>query len=200
MVVLFLNRLTVVMCFYLHINMFCLHNWFQSQWKKLCLFFVVVLIHELEILLSKNEPPMHILRNRYGWSHRIWRKVDLQKYHSPFVLLGEWIEIFANILIYIRFRRNFSSICTRSRSQPMFRSKRKRRNCFEFLLSFQLLSSNLTQEGHDDEGMLGFLPADIKKEVQRAKNMVCCCWERQTPLRLCCVLIRSGIFHFSEFL
>lgn len=41
-----------------------------------------------------------------------------------------------------------------------------------FRYRLQLLSSNLTQNGEDDEGMLGFLQVDIKKEVERAAKMV----------------------------
>lgn len=37
---------------------------------------------------------------------------------------------------------------------------------------FQLLSSNLVQNGDDDEGIMGFLPPDIHAEVARANKMV----------------------------
>lgn len=36
----------------------------------------------------------------------------------------------------------------------------------------QMLSSGLTQRGEDDEGINGFLPADINIELARAAKMV----------------------------
>ncbi|XP_031637487.1 G2/M phase-specific E3 ubiquitin-protein ligase-like [Contarinia nasturtii] len=36
-----------------------------------------------------------------------------------------------------------------------------------------LLTSNLVQNGNDDEGIIGFLPIDIKREVSRTKKLFC---------------------------
>lgn len=41
-----------------------------------------------------------------------------------------------------------------------------------FYPSKQLLSSNLMQNGDDEEGIYGFLEPDIQKEFKRAKSMV----------------------------
>lgn len=37
---------------------------------------------------------------------------------------------------------------------------------------FQLLSSNMEQKGEDHEGILGFLPDDIGKEIKRGRRLV----------------------------
>lgn len=37
---------------------------------------------------------------------------------------------------------------------------------------FQLLTSNLIQNGEDEEGLIGFMPKDIKSEVYRTKKLV----------------------------
>lgn len=42
-----------------------------------------------------------------------------------------------------------------------------------FLNYFQLLTSNLVQRGDDDDGINGFLPSDVKSEVNRASKLVC---------------------------
>lgn len=42
----------------------------------------------------------------------------------------------------------------------------------DFNCSFQLLTSNLVQNGNDDEGITGFMPKDIKAEVSRTKKLV----------------------------
>lgn len=39
--------------------------------------------------------------------------------------------------------------------------------------NFQLLCSNLIQNGEDDEGILGFLANDIRKEAKRISKRVC---------------------------
>lgn len=41
-----------------------------------------------------------------------------------------------------------------------------------FRYRLQMLSSGLTQSGEDDEGINGFLPADINIELDRAAKMV----------------------------
>lgn len=38
--------------------------------------------------------------------------------------------------------------------------------------NFQLLSTYIQQNGKDDEGILGFLPTDIKRELKRASESV----------------------------
>jgi len=38
---------------------------------------------------------------------------------------------------------------------------------------FQLFSAGLEQNGEDNEGILGFLPKDIKKELKRGEKLVC---------------------------
>lgn len=40
------------------------------------------------------------------------------------------------------------------------------------IFSYQLLSSNLIQNGEENEGFLGFLPNDIIKEAKRVKSQV----------------------------
>lgn len=37
---------------------------------------------------------------------------------------------------------------------------------------WQLFSSNMEQNGADEEGILGFLPKDIKKEIWRGNKLV----------------------------
>nr|XP_053637855.1 uncharacterized protein LOC128692643 isoform X4 [Cherax quadricarinatus]XP_053637856.1 uncharacterized protein LOC128692643 isoform X4 [Cherax quadricarinatus] len=42
-----------------------------------------------------------------------------------------------------------------------------------------LFSSGLPQNGDDDEGIMGFLPQDIEKEIQRGRKLTCCyCFKR----------------------
>lgn len=52
---------------------------------------------------------------------------------------------------------------------------------------FQLFSSGLAQNGDDDEGIMGFLPRDIEKEIQRGRKLVCCS-------SLCMLLKRIGVY------
>ncbi|XP_005177404.3 uncharacterized protein LOC101897555 [Musca domestica] len=48
------------------------------------------------------------------------------------------------------------------------------------------LSSNLTQNGQDDEGYLGFLKADIKDEERRVSHLRCCyCREKYANIGCC---------------
>lgn len=69
----------------------------------------------------------------------------------------------------------------------------------------QMLSSGLTQRGEDDEGINGFLPADINIELARAAKMVIeslmnlpVNTEMSDALRLCvlcvCVCVRRYDF------
>lgn len=43
---------------------------------------------------------------------------------------------------------------------------------WNFCHFFQLLSSMMQQKGRDDQGILGFLSADIEKEIRRGKRLV----------------------------
>lgn len=47
-----------------------------------------------------------------------------------------------------------------------------KKTCWLNIWSFQLLTSNLVQNGDDDEGISGFMPKDIKAEVSRTKKLV----------------------------
>lgn len=44
---------------------------------------------------------------------------------------------------------------------------------FSIFSIFQLLSSNIVTNGNGDEGLNGFMVADVKKEVRRAAKLVC---------------------------
>lgn len=63
------------------------------------------------------------------------------------------------------------------------------------LIYFQLLSSNLPQNGEDEEGIYGFLPADILKEKRRASKKVTFCIDF-TFVFDCFDLIRICFFLF----
>lgn len=46
-----------------------------------------------------------------------------------------------------------------------------------------MLSSNLSQKLHENDGIIGFLEEDLLKEVKRASRLVCvdlCCFFFQT--------------------
>jgi hypothetical protein len=57
------------------------------------------------------------------------------------------------------------------------------------------LTSNLVQNGHDNEGMLGFMPEDIEKEVKRIRWQVCyICNKKQANIGCCAKKCRKT-FH-----
>ncbi|XP_037826344.1 reticulocyte binding protein 2 homolog b [Lucilia sericata] len=58
------------------------------------------------------------------------------------------------------------------------------------------LSSNLSQNGADDEGFLGFLEADIKQEVQRISLLKCCYCHKKYANIGCCNMKCRRTFHF----
>ncbi|XP_065364825.1 dentin sialophosphoprotein-like [Calliphora vicina] len=58
------------------------------------------------------------------------------------------------------------------------------------------LSSNLSQNGEDDEGFLGFLEADIKQEVQRIASLKCCYCQKKYANIGCCEKKCRRTFHF----
>ncbi|XP_046802506.1 dentin sialophosphoprotein-like [Lucilia cuprina] len=58
------------------------------------------------------------------------------------------------------------------------------------------LSSNLSQNGEDDEGFLGFLEADIKQEVQRISLLKCCYCHKKYANIGCCNIKCRRTFHF----
>lgn len=74
-----------------------------------------------------------------------------------------------------------------------------------------LLSETITQSGEDEEGILGFMPQDIRKELERSKSKKCCyCNEMMATLgcvhkhcnrkfHLYCGYINNAMFHFTKF-
>ncbi|KAK5650262.1 hypothetical protein RI129_001291 [Pyrocoelia pectoralis] len=74
-----------------------------------------------------------------------------------------------------------------------------------------LLSETITQSGEDEEGILGFMPQDITKELERSKSKKCCyCNEMMATLgcvhkhcnrkfHLYCGYINNAMFHFTKF-
>ncbi|XP_050494230.1 putative uncharacterized protein DDB_G0282133 isoform X2 [Bombus huntii] len=59
-----------------------------------------------------------------------------------------------------------------------------------------LLSSNMQQRGKDDEGILGFLKTDIKKEISRGKRLVCSYCKKAGATLGCCNVKCKKIFHY----
>ncbi|XP_012277126.1 uncharacterized protein LOC105697949 isoform X2 [Orussus abietinus] len=59
-----------------------------------------------------------------------------------------------------------------------------------------LLSSSMEQKGSDDEGILGFLPADIKNELRRGKKLSCSYCKRVGATLGCCNSRCKRTFHF----
>ncbi|XP_043266566.1 uncharacterized protein [Venturia canescens] len=59
-----------------------------------------------------------------------------------------------------------------------------------------LFSSNMQQQGSDDEGILGFLPDDIHKEIKRGKRLVCSYCKKNGATLGCCNTKCKKIFHF----
>lgn len=59
-----------------------------------------------------------------------------------------------------------------------------------------LLSSNTEQKGTDNEGILGFLTADIQKELRRGKRLICSYCKRTGATLGCCNVKCKRIFHF----
>ncbi|XP_043462179.1 putative uncharacterized protein DDB_G0277255 isoform X2 [Leptopilina heterotoma] len=58
-----------------------------------------------------------------------------------------------------------------------------------------LLSSMMQQKGRDDQGILGFLSADIEKEVKRGKRLVCYHCKKNGATLGCCNTKCKRIFH-----
>ncbi|XP_048504755.1 uncharacterized protein LOC105690534 isoform X3 [Athalia rosae] len=58
-----------------------------------------------------------------------------------------------------------------------------------------LLSSNMEQNGEDDQGILGFMPADIQKELRRGKKLSCCYCKRSGATLGCCHARCKRVFH-----
>ncbi|KAF3429958.1 hypothetical protein E2986_01232 [Frieseomelitta varia] len=59
-----------------------------------------------------------------------------------------------------------------------------------------LLSSNMQQRGKDDQGILGFLKTDIKKEILRGKRLVCSYCKKPGATLGCCNVKCKKIFHY----
>ncbi|KAK1129058.1 hypothetical protein K0M31_020188 [Melipona bicolor] len=59
-----------------------------------------------------------------------------------------------------------------------------------------LLSSNMQQRGKDDQGILGFLKIDIKKEILRGKKLVCSYCKKSGATLGCCNIKCKKIFHY----
>nr|XP_012233989.1 PREDICTED: uncharacterized protein LOC105678868 isoform X1 [Linepithema humile] len=58
-----------------------------------------------------------------------------------------------------------------------------------------LLSSNMAQKGKDEDGILGFLPEDIQKELRRGKRLVCSYCRKIGATLGCCNVRCKRIFH-----
>ncbi|XP_075226646.1 uncharacterized protein LOC142327445 isoform X2 [Lycorma delicatula] len=58
-----------------------------------------------------------------------------------------------------------------------------------------LLSSNMEQNGQDDEGIYGFLPVDIEKEVKRGKKLRCTICRKRGATLNCSVTKCKVVFH-----
>ncbi|XP_023318113.1 uncharacterized protein LOC106650467 isoform X2 [Trichogramma pretiosum] len=58
-----------------------------------------------------------------------------------------------------------------------------------------LLSSNVTQNGEDKEGILGFLAADINKEIRRGKRLFCSYCRKNGATLGCCETKCKKMFH-----
>ncbi|XP_012151382.1 uncharacterized protein LOC100880920 isoform X2 [Megachile rotundata] len=59
-----------------------------------------------------------------------------------------------------------------------------------------LLSSNMEQRGNDNEGILGFLVADIQKELRRGKRLMCTYCKKSGATLGCCNTKCKRIFHY----
>ncbi|XP_076618815.1 uncharacterized protein LOC143340565 isoform X1 [Colletes latitarsis] len=59
-----------------------------------------------------------------------------------------------------------------------------------------LLSSNMEQKGRDNEGILGFLASDIRKELRRGKRLVCSYCKKNGATLGCCNTKCKRIFHY----
>ncbi|XP_034191293.2 uncharacterized protein LOC117609273 isoform X1 [Osmia lignaria lignaria] len=59
-----------------------------------------------------------------------------------------------------------------------------------------LLSSNMEQRGDDNEGILGFLIADIQKELRRGKRLTCTYCKKSGATLGCCNVKCKRIFHY----
>ncbi|KAK2583640.1 hypothetical protein KPH14_009576 [Odynerus spinipes] len=59
-----------------------------------------------------------------------------------------------------------------------------------------LLSAKMEQKGSDDEGILGFLINDIKKELRRGKRLVCSYCKKNGATLGCCNTKCKRVFHF----
>ncbi|XP_055912592.1 uncharacterized protein LOC129946433 isoform X2 [Eupeodes corollae] len=60
-----------------------------------------------------------------------------------------------------------------------------------------LLSSNLMQNGEDNEGLLGFLPKDIQEEAHRVKPLICCYCRKPSANISCCASKCYKSFHLT---
>ncbi|XP_046741470.1 uncharacterized protein LOC124408534 isoform X2 [Diprion similis] len=58
-----------------------------------------------------------------------------------------------------------------------------------------LLSSNMEQNGNDNEGILGFLTTDIQKELRRGKRLSCSYCKRNGATLGCCNTRCKQVFH-----
>ncbi|PSN36951.1 hypothetical protein C0J52_15884 [Blattella germanica] len=58
-----------------------------------------------------------------------------------------------------------------------------------------LLSSNMEQNGRDNEGILGFLRADILKELKRGRRLACAYCRLTGATLACCVSKCKKVFH-----
>ncbi|XP_043670618.1 uncharacterized protein LOC122630314 isoform X1 [Vespula pensylvanica] len=59
-----------------------------------------------------------------------------------------------------------------------------------------LLSSNMEQKGNDNQGILGFLVEDIRKELRRGKRLVCSYCKKNGATLGCCNTKCKRIFHY----
>ncbi|KAL2741903.1 signal transducer and activator of transcription B-like isoform X1 [Vespula maculifrons] len=59
-----------------------------------------------------------------------------------------------------------------------------------------LLSSNMEQKGNDNEGILGFLVEDIRKELRRGKRLICFFCKKNGATLGCCNTKCKRIFHY----
>ncbi|CAK9815540.1 G2/M phase-specific E3 ubiquitin-protein ligase [Anthophora quadrimaculata] len=59
-----------------------------------------------------------------------------------------------------------------------------------------LLSSNMEQRGNDNQGILGFLIVDIKKEILRGKKLSCSYCKKKGATLGCCNTKCKKIFHY----
>ncbi|XP_055844688.1 uncharacterized protein LOC129911059 [Episyrphus balteatus] len=60
-----------------------------------------------------------------------------------------------------------------------------------------LLSSNLMQNGRDDEGLLGFMPKDIQEEANRVKPLMCYYCKKPSANISCCASKCYKSFHLT---